>query len=62
MESPLTSHFWRAAVTIAWWMKICSDVVTLEWASVGADHLTVWTMKRSRRVSVPFSDPLLGAS
>ena len=54
--------FWRNVTAISYWTGLrFSDCVTLEWASVSKEGLIVWTRKRTRRVVLPYDDPLLGA-
>lgn len=46
--------FWKCAVTLSDLTSLrISDVVKLEWASWGADHLIVWTEKKDTRVEFP---------
>lgn len=62
IEASDTPDFWKSATSIAYWTGLrFIDCVCLEWASVTADSLVVWTKKRGKRVALPLDDPLLGA-
>ena len=48
--------FWGAASIIAHEVGLrIGDVAQLEWDCIGKDSITVWTDKKDRRVTVPFS-------
>lgn len=56
-----TDGFWRAAVALSYWTGLrLSDIAALEWASITADGITVWTAKRDARVVLPLDEPLIG--
>lgn len=62
MDSPLTPIFWRVVTSIAFWTGArFVDCACLEWSSISADRLTLWTKKAGKRISVPLDDPLIGA-
>jgi len=51
--------FWAPALMIARYTGLrWGDVESLEWDSVHADHLVVWTDKRDKRCEIPLADEL----
>lgn len=54
--------FWRHWVALAYWAGLrMSDCAALEWASLTADTITVWTRKGKRRIALPFDDAIIGS-
>jgi site-specific recombinase XerD len=57
-----TEGFWRWATALSYWAGYrLSDCACLEWTSILADEIVVWTQKNDRmRVAVKFSHPAFG--
>ena len=54
-------YFMRQAIALGWWTGLrIVDISLLEWASISETHLTVWTVKRDKRVQLPLDNPLIG--
>lgn len=54
-------YFMKQAITLGWWTGLrIIDISKLEWDSWSKDHLTVWTEKQDKRVSLPLDNPLIG--
>jgi integrase len=62
ITSPKVSKFWRRAIILGYWVGLrIGDVARLDVASLGDDSIKVWTHKRSKRIELPLSDPLIGS-
>ena len=58
-----TTGFWRFATGLSYWTGLrLSDVILMEWASLTRDseEIVVFTRKDEDRVSLPYSEPLIG--
>lgn len=54
-------YFFRQAVGLSYWGGLrLGDICSLEWASIGKKHITVWTEKRDKRVQIPLGHDLFG--
>lgn len=57
-----TEGRWQQWISLAYWSGLrMSDCACLEWASVSADEIVVFTRKSQARVALPLDDELLGA-
>jgi integrase len=62
ITSPKVSKFWRRAVILGYWVGMrIGDVARFQVESIGDDSIKVWTHKRSKRIELPLSDPLIGS-
>lgn len=56
-----TNDFMRTAIAISWYTGLrLGDICRLEWDSIGEDSIVVWTLKRDKRVEIPFAHPIIG--
>lgn len=56
-----TSGFWRCATALAYWTGLrLSDICCLEWSSILANEVVVWTRKGESRVALPLNHALIG--
>lgn len=52
--------FWHAAIAISRYTGLrLSDIAALEWASISEDAITVWTVKRDKRVQLKLEPEVL---
>jgi integrase len=62
ITSPKVSKFWRRAIILGYWVGMrIGDVARFQVESIGEDSIKVWTHKRSKRIELPLSDPLIGS-
>lgn len=56
-----TEGFFKWATALSYWTGLrLSDVANLEWTSLRANEVIVWTKKRDARVALPITEPLIG--
>lgn len=62
ITSPKVSKFWRRAIILGYWIGMrIGDVARFQVESIGENSVKVWTHKRSKRIELPLSDPLIGS-
>lgn len=55
--------FWEIASTLSYWLGLrLSDIVMLEWDSIGDDTIAIWTAKKDTRVELPINHKLTGGN
>lgn len=56
-----TTGFHQHAIALSYWTGLrLSDICCLEWDSISASEITVWTIKADARVAIPLNEPLIG--
>jgi len=56
------AQFWQSAIPLSYWTGLrLSDICLLEWDSISAHEIIVWTQKRQTRVALPLDDELIGS-
>lgn len=62
LSSPKVSQFWKRATILGFWLGLrIGDVSRLDVGSLGENSIKIWTHKRSKRIELPLSDPLIGS-